>query len=124
MIYLDTHVLVRLYLGEIRSLSPVARRAMEENELLASAAAVLELQFLHEIGRLRPAAPKVMDVLGQAIGLRVCGLPFQLVVENALGESWGRDPFDRLIVGNARANDASLVTKDERIRQHYPRTVW
>ena len=60
MIYLDTHVLVRLYLGDIDKLSAPARRAIErEDDLVVSAAAILELEFLHEIGRLQPPATKV-----------------------------------------------------------------
>ena len=37
---------------------------------------------------------------------------------------WVRDPFDRLIVAQAIANEAPLVTKDEKIRRHYRRAVW
>lgn len=35
------------------------------------------------------------------------------------------DPFDRVIYATARANDAQLVTMDERMRAFDPaRTVW
>jgi PIN domain nuclease of toxin-antitoxin system len=54
----------------------------------------------------------------------VCDLPFRTVVEYALKENWGRDPFDRLIVANAKAAEAPLVTKDARIRRHYSRVIW
>lgn len=124
MIYLDTHVLVQLYLGNVDKLGSAARKAIEEQDLVVSPAAVLELEFLHEIGRLRPTALKVVSALGNDAGLRVCELPFRIVVENALKESWGRDPFDRLIVANANANEAALITKDEKIHRHYRRAVW
>lgn len=124
MIYLDTHVLVRLYLGQADELGPSARRAIEEQELAVSPAAILELEFLHEIGRLRPTASRVISALGQDVGLRVSDLPFRTVVDHALKETWGRDPFDRLIVANAKANGAALITKDEKIHRHYSRVVW
>ena len=124
MTYLDTHVLLRLYLGNAEKLSAPARKTIEEEDLLASPAAVLELELLHEIGRLEPSASRLIAALEQDIGLRVCELPFRTVVQHALKENWGRDPFDRLIVGNAKANDATLVTQDEKIRQHYARAVW
>ena len=124
MIYLDTHVLVRLYLGQADELGPSARRAMEEQELVVSPAAILELEFLHEIGRLRPTATRVISALGQDVGLRVSDLPFRTVVDHALNETWGRDPFDRLIVANAKADGAALITKDEKIHRHYSRAVW
>jgi PIN domain nuclease of toxin-antitoxin system len=124
LIYLDTHVLVRLYLGEVQSLGPAARKAIEEHDLVASPAAVLELELLHEIGRLRTSAAKLVSVLSNEIGLRICDLPFRAVVEHALKESWVRDPFDRMIVANAKAREASLVTKDEKIHLHYSRAIW
>ncbi len=124
MIYLDTHVLVQLYLGDASKLSAIARKAIEENDLLASPAAVLELELLHEIGRLRPGASRLIAVLARDLGLNVCDLPFKTVAEHALKEKWGRNPFDRLIVANARARDANLVTKDEKIRRHYERATW
>ena len=124
MIYLDTHVLVRLYLGDSTHLGTAARKAIEENDLLASPAAILELEFLHEIGRLKVSASKVTSSLENDVGLRVCDLPFRTVVDHALAENWGRDPFDRLIVANAKAAGAVLVTKDERIHRHYSRAIW
>jgi PIN domain nuclease of toxin-antitoxin system len=124
VIYLDTNVLLRLYLGQVEQLSQAARTAIEDQDLMASAAAVLELEYLHEIGRLQPDALRVINALSHDLGLRVCELPFRTVVEHALKENWGRDPFDRLIVANAKARGAGLVTKDERIRQHFPRAVW
>jgi PIN domain nuclease of toxin-antitoxin system len=87
-------------------------------------AAVLELEYLHEIGRLTPGASAVIAALAEDIGLTICRLPFSTVVERALQEKWIRDPFDRLIVANAKANDAPLVTRDEKIREHYRRALW
>lgn len=124
MIHLDTHVLVRLYLGQADELGPSARRAIEEQELVVSPAAILELEFLHETGRLRPTASTVISALGQDINLRVSDLPFRTVVDHALKETGGRDPFDRLIVANAKADGAALVSKDEKIHRHYSRVIW
>jgi len=124
MIHLDTHVLVRLYLGQADELGSAARRAIEEQEVVVSPAAVLELEFLHEIGRLRPTAATVISALGQDIGLRVSDSLFRTVVDHAVKETWGRDPFDRLIVANAKADGAALVTKDGKIQRHYSRAIW
>jgi PIN domain nuclease of toxin-antitoxin system len=51
-------------------------------------------------------------------------LPFRTIVDQAIAEDWTRDPFDRLIVANAKAAGAVLVTRDERIRGHYSRALW
>lgn len=123
-VYLDTHVLVMLAEGDARRFSSAAQRAIDRSELLVSPAAVLELQLLREIGRLRITASKMVLNLSTDLGLRVCELPFRTIVEQALQETWARDPFDRLIVANAKAANAALVTKDQRILDHYSQAIW
>jgi PIN domain nuclease of toxin-antitoxin system len=122
--YLDTHVLVRLYEGEIGRMSRAVQRSIETDEVLVSPAAVLEIELLHEIGRLHVNASRIVEALAETLGLRVCDLPFSTVVQYALKEGWSRDPFDRLIVAHAKANGAPLITKDERIHKHYRRAIW
>jgi PIN domain nuclease of toxin-antitoxin system len=124
MIYLDTHVLVLLFLGQVNKLGKAGRAAIDEGDPVASPAALLELQLLCEIGRLEPTVSHVTKVLVQGVGLRICELPFHVVVESAMAERWGRDPFDRLIVANAKVSEAQLVTKDARIQRHYSRAIW
>jgi PIN domain nuclease of toxin-antitoxin system len=124
VVHLDTHVIVWLFEGKIERLGKTARRAIESSNLIASPAAVLELEFLHEIGRLKPTATKVMTVLAADIGLQICDMTFRTVVDRALQEAWGRDPFDRLIVANAKAASAPLATKDEKILDNYTRGIW
>jgi|SRR5450432_2840042 PIN domain nuclease of toxin-antitoxin system len=122
--YVDTHVLVWLVQGETEKLGTAARRAIDKHDLLVSPAAVLELELLHEIGRLRLTASKLIATLANEIGLRVCGMSFRTVVEHALKENWGRDPFDRLIVANAKAAEAPLITRDGKILENYSRAIW
>ena len=122
--YLDTHVVIWLFGGERHRLSSAATEQIRNEELLVSPAVVLELQLLHEIKRLRAVALKVVERLSSEIGLAVCRLPFTSVLEHAVKQSWTRDPFDRLIVAQASANDAALVTKDKEIRDNYKRSIW
>lgn len=123
IVYLDTHVLVWLF-DDASRLSPPARRAIDRYELRASPAAVLEMEFLHELGRTRQSAADIVKALATHVGLRICDLPFRTVVDVALKEAWGRDPFDRLIVAQAKAAGAGLVSKDEKIRQNYAKAIW
>lgn len=124
MIYLDTHVVAWLYAGQLANLPPAVHKTLDSNELLVSPMVVLELQYLHEIGRLSEPAESVMAALGTEIGLRVCDLPFPLVAGAALSESWTRDPFDRIIVSQAKLSDRQLISKDRHIHEHYPKAVW
>ena len=123
MTYLDTHVVVWLYEGAGK-LSRSALERVQNDVLFISPAVILELQFLYEIRRLSLTGPKLVAALADDIGLGVCQLEFQSVVDSALNQSWIRDPFDRLIVAHAAANDAPLITKDEKMRRHYKRAVW
>ncbi|MBI5368695.1 MAG: type II toxin-antitoxin system VapC family toxin [Planctomycetes bacterium] len=124
MIYLDTHVVVWLYGGLLERFTPAGLSRLEAEELLVSPMVVLELEFLREVGRLKVPASTLVEGLSGSIGLQVCSLPFHHVVLEALLQNWTRDPFDRLIVGHARARGAPLLTKDARIRKHYGQAVW
>jgi PIN domain nuclease of toxin-antitoxin system len=124
MIYLDTHVVVWLYGGELGLLSETARREIELNRLLISPAVELEIEFLYEIGRIKTGARKITDFLKERIGLEKCTISFDRVVRSSMAVKWTRDPFDRLIVGQAALQSSSLLTNDEVIRSNYSQSVW
>ena len=85
----------------------------------------LELQYLHEIGRIALGSVEIVEKLRRDIDLKVCGLPFADVASRALEETWTRDPFDRIIVAQAKANGvAPLITADEKIRANYINAIW
>jgi PIN domain nuclease of toxin-antitoxin system len=124
LIYLDTHVVAWLYGGRVDLLPDGARNLLNSEELLISPAVVLELQYLFEIRRTAAPAGQVVEALAVDLGLKVCDLPFAEVARAALGQSWTRDPFDRLIAGQAQARPAPLLTRDETILQHCPQATW
>jgi len=123
--YLDTHIVLWLAAGKLNRLSSKARSLLDRAELLLSAMAYLELEYLHELGRIKIHARDLLEKVGHETDLRLCDLPFAEIAGAALDEKWTRDPFDRLIVAHAKANGfAALISADETIRKHYPRTVW
>ena len=123
--YLDTHIVQWLMQGNTKRLTRSARRLIETAELLISPMVVLELESLFEIQRGSRPWHDMQAKLQPELGLRVCDLPFARVTDVAVGESWTRDPFDRLIVANAKANSlAYLISADDQIRKHYQRAVW
>jgi PIN domain nuclease of toxin-antitoxin system len=124
VVYLDTNILIWLYDGRSDRLSKAAFRMIEKRRLLASAATVYELEVLHESGRRRVPAMKLISTLETDVGLEICNLPFRTIVNHALAEAWTRDPWDRLIVANAKAAGAPLVTADQMILRHYSRAIW
>jgi PIN domain nuclease of toxin-antitoxin system len=125
LVYLDTHVVVWLAAGKVRRISSRAQAEIERSELLLSPMALLELEYLYELKRIRLPARDLFQKVAHEAGLRLCDLPFATIASAGLDEKWTRDPFDRLIVANAKANGfASLISADEEIRRHYPRTIW
>ncbi|HEX2253163.1 MAG TPA: PIN domain-containing protein [Thermoanaerobaculia bacterium] len=95
-----------------------------DDELLISPMVALELDSLHEIGRVQEPSPRVLTALRGELGLRTCELPFARVVAAAREASWTRDPFDRLIMGQAAARQAPLLTRDQQVRERYPQALW
>lgn len=124
MIYLDTHVLAWLYGGRVDLLGERARKLINEEELLISPMVALEIEYLFEIGRLATGSASVLQALQAQLGITVCDLPFSSVIECARAQTWTRDPFDRVIVGQAAARDRPLLTKDEHTRRHYENAIW
>jgi PIN domain nuclease of toxin-antitoxin system len=112
--YLDTHVVVWLCQNSLSRISPKALDALNENDLLISPIVLIVRAPLDLAKQLR-----------MQIGVQVCDHPLPDLAETALFETWTRDPFDLLIVSQAKSNGyAPLITADETIRQHYPAAVW
>ena len=123
--YLDTQVAVWLGRGQEKKLSRNARTAVRKHELIVSPAVVLELELLYEIGRITVGSQGIVRKLITELDATVSTVTFADVAGAAISEGWTRDPFDRLIVANARFDGiAPLITADEHIQSHYVRAVW
>jgi PIN domain nuclease of toxin-antitoxin system len=122
--YLDTHTVIRLAHGRGR-IERDAAKLIQRAELLVSPVVLVELEYLFEIGRLTLPGKDILRKLEHELGLRLCELSFADVARAALEEKWTRDAFDRIIVAQTRLNGlAPLISSDEEIAKHYPRTVW
>jgi PIN domain nuclease of toxin-antitoxin system len=83
VIHLDTHVVVWLYLGLLERFPAAVTQRLENADLVISPVVSLELQHLHEIGRLKPNAATVTKDLEQRIGLDFSKASFNKVIEAA-----------------------------------------
>ena len=124
MIYLDTHIVVWLYSGLTEKFTALPRSLLNDHDLYISPIVRLELQYLYEIERVSVPADTIILDLGDRLGLRICEKDFNQVVGYALGLSWTRDPFDRLIVAEAAISENILLTKDIKILKHYAQAQW
>lgn len=124
MICLDTHILVWLYDGEVDLLSNNSKILIEKNSLVISPIVKLELEYLHEIKRLKVGGEEIFRYLNKTIGLEMLEESFVDVVSKSIKENWTRDPFDRILTAHARLTGLRLVTKDDKIHKHYKKAVW
>ncbi len=123
--YLDTNVVVWLAQGDLARISQKAQCVLEQADLFISPMVLIELEYLYEVKRIKLPSRDVQLKIEHEIGVRVCDLPFTLIASVVVDEKWTRDPFDRVIVAQAKANGLSfLMSADEEIGKHYPRTVW
>ncbi len=122
--HLDTHVVVWLYTMQSIRFPVRARKLLEQEALAISPVVELELQFLFEIGRTAQPGRVVIEDLEQRIGLRIATTSFASVIDAARQLTWTRDPFDRVIAGQAVAEGAWLLTADETILDKLDLAVW
>ena len=97
---------------------------IESSELRISPMVLLEMQFLREIGRVTPSPGEWLTILRRDFDVTVCALPFHTVLEASIDETWTRDPFDRIIVAQARTGGGNLLTKDRQIHKNFTGAVW
>ena len=97
---------------------------MEARPPCVSPIVELELAYLYEIGRVTEPAAAPLAALRRSIGLEIADLSLAALTQAAVGLSWTRDPFDRLIAAHAIVADVRLVTADETIREHWPLAIW
>lgn len=117
---LDTHAFVFAVVTPAK-LGRRARQVMQRaetglDEVCLPAAAAAEIQLLRELGRTRVGLPEIRAAIEEVAGLRFLDLDLAQIDEFAALVSI-RDPFDRLILGAARAIGARLITRDRRLSE-------
>ncbi len=105
-------------------LSEKAIALIESEDVLISPMVLVEVEFLHEIKRIKAGSGKILRDLQNEIGLKLCETSFAKVVVAAAAEKWTRDPFDRILVAQAKLNESRLITKDRGIGDNYRMAVW
>jgi PIN domain nuclease of toxin-antitoxin system len=119
MLMLDTHIAVAFAEGKTAGLSRRALRCVDREPTLLSPAVVLELEMLHEIGRLKLTANAIVAILQNDLQIGVALERFADVARESLRFGFTRDPFDRLITAHASWNRAQLLTFDRNLLKHF-----
>jgi PIN domain nuclease of toxin-antitoxin system len=114
---LDTHVLL-WWMADDPALSAASRVAIAaaENLIVVSAASIWEIRTKQAIGKL-DLPSEFADVLS-----RQAFEPLSVTIAHAHGlcdlPLLHRDPFDRLLVAQARVEGLTIVTRDHAIMQY------
>ncbi|MEC8532733.1 MAG: PIN domain-containing protein [Pseudomonadota bacterium] len=126
MIHLDTQVALWLYYRLDRQISRAAKAQLARApDLRLSPLVVVEIEILIEIGRVKlKTADLLLHDLQERLDLELSDASAAAVAEAACRFAWTRDPFDRLIVANAMADGATLITADRVILRHFDQAVW
>jgi PIN domain nuclease of toxin-antitoxin system len=117
---LDTHVLLWALL-EPEKLSPKLRIALEDSDniLVVSAATAWEIATKWRLGKLRHAQAVVENYAMALHRLAAVELPISGAVARQAGlwEVPHRDPFDRLLAAQAKADNLVLASTDSAFAQ-------
>jgi PIN domain nuclease of toxin-antitoxin system len=124
-VLLDTQVVVHAYIGDV----PLSRKvyallSSPEAVPLISAISIMEIAMKHETGKLKMGAAEtrqaIRDLRLQVIpfnpdhAFRLYGLP-----------AHHRDPFDRMLIATALAEDIPLIGSDRQFKKYKElKVIW
>jgi PIN domain nuclease of toxin-antitoxin system len=121
-VLLDTQVLLWWLFDDPRLGSDVASRISDEdNDIAVSAVSAFEISIKAVIGKLE-APDDLKDQLG-ATGFRELPVTIAHGIEVGKLPLHHKDPFDRLIVAQARYEDLTLITADRMLSKYDVRTM-
>lgn len=126
-VLLDTHALLWWLAGD-KGLSKRARLVIADaqNEIFVSAASAWEVTTKHRIGKLPGAGPLIVDFAREVRQQQFAELSISLTHGQVAGALSGEhhDPFDRMLVAQAREEKMALVSNDEIFDDFEVERIW
>ncbi|CAA6605860.1 PilT protein domain protein [Rhodospirillaceae bacterium LM-1] len=110
------------------ALTPLVRNHLmsEDNSIYFSVATGWEIAIKHSLGRLRlPLSPP--EFVNEAVerhGLTVMNAELSHVMSAGGLPGHHKDPFDRLLIGQAQVEGLKLVTPDIAFKPYAVETIW
>lgn len=124
---LDTHAVLWSVLDDPR-LSRTARAVLAGagSEILISAVSIFEITLKHHIGKLQKAAPFARDHARMLAELAWTPLPVSIEHASLAGslDISHKDPFDRLLIAQARIEGVPLVSNEKLFDQFGIKRIW
>jgi PIN domain nuclease of toxin-antitoxin system len=122
---LDSHTLV-WWLTDSPLLSRRARRVIADrsNTVFASAVSAYELVNKHRQGKLRPPLADELLPMTRRASLPLLAISFEHAVAAAELPGPHQDPWDRLLMGQARVERLTVVSADPVFADYGVPTLW
>ncbi len=116
-VLLDTHTLLWAFANTSR-LSKSARRVIESSETIVfvSLASLWELRIKETIGKI--TLPRTFYTAIEPAGYEILPLKMRHIQEYGQLPMHHRDPFDRMLVAQARCEQLALVTDDQTLAKY------
>lgn len=125
-ILLDTHALIWHREGSDR-LSPTAGRMIADsmNQVVISIASLWEMSIKRSLGKL-PTLDSPVEILAiyQRVGAKLLPVSTEHVMAVESLPWHHRDPFDRMLIAQAKTEKIVLITKDPIFSQYDVDQIW
>lgn len=113
---IDTHLLLWTLYSPAK-LSARARRLIEKSEVHVSAASIWEISIKASLGKLAANASDVLATV-EPTGFSLLPISGEHAAQVADLPMHHKDPFDRLLVAQARSEPMGLLSNDEVLRAY------
>ncbi len=115
---LDTHVLI-WWLNDDAALSVTARQAITDpgSEVFVSAASAWEIAIKRALGKLEFPIDRISKILDEA-GFAPLGIEVQHTIRAGALPRHHDDPFDRMLIAQARLEGLVIATADSTFRKY------
>ena len=124
---LDTHALL-WWLTDDPALSATARKSVARsgNTILVSAASAWEIAMKFRLGKLPDATDVISDFVGHLRSERFESLLISAEhgIRAGLLPGPHKDPFDRVLIAQAQAEDVPIISNDIVFDQYKVRRIW
>lgn len=124
---LDTHTLLWWWSGD-RRLSDVARKSIADrtNEVFVSSASIWEISTKYRIGKLPEAGTLLPGIDGHVRRSGFIELPISFRHAELAGtmESDHRDPFDRMLIAQAKLEAMPIISADRVFETFDVQIIW
>lgn len=122
-VLLDTHALLWWVTGD-RRLSARMRRFIQEHEVYISTASLWEVEIKRALGRIEVDIEELTTELAQAEGFNMLDVRPTHVLSLSELPLLHKDPFDRMLVAQAKRERLVLVSRDKQLSDYSVEVRW